>query len=354
MFAFVFRRMMDFDHMIPVAVTMAEAGHEVRLGVMGDDLDIADDPRLKLFPKKMSVWRLRPPFSAIKCAVFMRGVTRLVMDWAKLGQAQTGLLIKVARRKGIPTVALPHGVDHTRNLEYYESKLSADTFAHFDHIAVPNRIRHRFLAACGVPEAKLHVLGTPRFTPAWLSRLAQVYQVLERRDDGRLKVVFFDQTIPELFDQTVAMLEKLAALPFVELAIQPKPIPNDRQVVLVGRFAANVDRRHASSLCAWADVVIGTSSTVVFEALIRGKHLVWVRHLDVHDLCYNSLGGAWIADSDDDTVALLDRLRTHPATPPADCAEFCDEIIRGGLRDDDVLGVYRLLLETASSTRTAL
>ena len=353
MYAFVFRRIMDFDQMMPVAVAMADAGHRVRIGVMGNDLDIADDARLSLLPGRTHVWRVRGPLARVRCAAFLRGAKVLVMDWAQRDHQCTGTLTDIARRQGIPSIALPHGIDHVADRAYYTERLNAETFAHFDHIVVPNDIRRDILTAAGTASECIHVLGAPRFTTAWLDRLAAVYPPRPDDGSGRLKAVFFEQKIPERFEATLATLQVMAGLDYVDLVIQPKPIQQGREDDLRRYFPSQINTSHASSLCRWADVIIGTSSTVVFEALLRRKHLVWARHLDTHDLCYCTHGGAWIVDGDDDLAVLLQRLHRDRTTPPADGVAFCRDVLWGGRAEGEIVAGYRRLLETSSGMRRA-
>ena len=352
MYAFVFRRIMDFDQMMPVAVAMADAGHKVRIGVMGDELDIADDARLSLLPGRPRVWRLRRPFTKVKCAAFLRGARTLVMDWAQQGHFCTATLTDIARRQGIASISLPHGVDHAADPAYFE-RLDTVTFSHFDHVVVANRIRYEPYVAAGVPPARLHVLGAPRFTSAWLARLAPIYPPRADDGSGRLKAVFFEQKIPERFDAMVATLDMLAAMECVDLVIQPKPIRHGREDDLRRRFPDHISTEHASGLCAWADVVIGTSSTVMFEAMVRKKHLVWTRHLDTHDLCYRTHGGAWIVDGDDDLAGLLQRLHRESTIPPVDGTAFCRDLLWAGRPESEIAAGYCRLLETASGMSLA-
>jgi hypothetical protein len=354
MYAFVFRRIMDFDQIMPIVVAMADAGHQVRIGVMGEELDIADEARLSLLPSRIHVWRLRGPFIGVRCAAFLRGIKALVMDWAQREHHCTATLTDIAHRQGIPSISLPHGIDHVADRTYYTERLNAGTFAHFDHIVVPNDIRRDILTKAGMPGERIHMLGAARFTTAWLGRLATIFPPRPDDGSGRLKVVFFEQKIPLRFKATLATLQMIVALDCIDLIIQPKPIQCGRKNDLLEEFPTQISTRHASSLCAWADVIVGTSSTVMFEALVRKKHLVWTRHLDTHDLCYRTHGGAWIVDEDDALIDLLYRLHGAPTTPPVDGTAFCREILWGGHTEDQVATAYRRLLETACiSSRAA-
>jgi hypothetical protein len=270
------------------------------------------------------------------------------MDWAQREHHFTATLTDMARRQGIPSLSLPHGIDHVVDRAYYTERLNAGTFDHFDHIVVPNDIRRDVLTGAGILPERIHVLGAPRFTAAWIDRLSAVYPSRPDDGSGRLKVVFFEQKIPERFEATLATLKAMAALDNADLIIQPKPIRQGREDDLRRHFPSQISAGHATSLCAWADVIVGTSSTVMFEALVRKKHLVWARHIDTHDLSYRTHGGAWIVDGDGGLTDLLQRLHRDRGTPPVDGEAFCREILWGGRIEGEVQTGYRRLLETAS------
>lgn len=342
MFAFVFRRMMDVDHMLPVAVAMEQAGHPVRLGTMGYDIDLTQDPRLLLFDRRLHINKLRTPCSYARCALFLRGVNCLVMDWAKIGQHLTGTLINIARKRGIVSIALPHSVDIVAQPNYYEERINSGTFSHFHAIVVPNEIRKAALIKSGMEPSKISILGSVRFTRAWSDQLACVYPPKPDLSAGRLKVAYFDGMVPERYEPTISLLRRLSSLPYVNLAIQPKPLDNppDPERTLKAKFPERIDMTHAAQLCRWADVVIGVSSSVMLEALVQGKHLIWSKYLDPNQLAFEDMKACWIGQDEEHIVGLLQRINDDRALPPPSPAEFMRTIIHGGRSADCVAKQY--------------
>lgn len=355
MFGFVFRRFMDFDHMVPAAVALAEAGHGVRLGVMGDNLDIADDPRLRLFPTVPAIWRLREPFARWKCLFFLRHVRCLVMDWAKRSQHMTAYLTDTARGRGVATIALPHSVDIVTSAAYYRDRLDADTFAHFDYVVCPNNIRRKALNESGVSDSRLRVLGSLRFNRAWSDRLLTVFPPKPDRSAGRLKVAYFDVMEPQRYEPTIAALRRLASLSFVDLAIQPKLLtrPENPQRTLPALFPDQIDWTHPSQLCQWADVVIGVSTSVIVEALVRGRHLIWPKYLDPDPLALEE-AGAWVARSEDDLLTLVESLHEDRTKSCPDSSAFLTDLVCGGQSEGRVVEGYRDFLVSAANRQSDL
>ena len=310
--------------MLPVAVGLAEAGHPVRLGVMGRDLDIADDPRLRLFPAPPRITKLGPPLSRARCALFLRGIRCLVMDWAKQSHYLTEALTDIARRRGIPSVALPHSVDIVPVDRSYYGAITKDTFGHFDHVVVPNEIRREILIRVGTSPKRITLLGSVRFTRVWSDRLLNVFPPKDDRSQGRLKVAYFDLTVPRRYEPTISMLRRTAGLSFVDLAIQVKW--SSRSVTstssLVNLFPNQIDTSHASQLCRWADVVVGISSTVMIEALVQGRELIWLKYLDPEPCVLESMRACRIVETENELIDLLYQLHEGQASPRPDPSAF--------------------------------
>lgn len=337
--------------MLPVAVALAEAGHEIRLAIMGHDLDIAEDPRLGLLPARTRVWNLRPPFARQKCALYLRGVSCLAMDWAKRNQHVTGILTDLARRRDIPSVALPHGIDHVADASYYTDRLDANTFGHFDHIVTPNDIRREILTAAGTPPNRLHVLGSARFTRHWSDKLCTAYPAVPDTDDGRLKIIHFDTMIPQRYEPTLSALRKISALSFANLAIQPKPsaVEEKSPAALPSLFPERIVTNHASQLCQWANVVTGTSSSVIFEAMVRGCELIWLKYLDPDPLALEDLKACRVVNSDAELIDLLSRMHQGRAQNRPDPDAFMKQFLHAGQTDDDVASRYVRFFESVAS-----
>lgn len=339
---------MDFDQMMPVAVAMAEAGHAIRIGVMGNQLNINNDPRLSLLPERPKIWQLNQPLTRLKCRLFMRGISCLVMDWARRDHGVTEILTNIARKKSIYSVSLPHGIDHVSDPSYYQS-LDRKTFDHFDFIVVPNHIRRDVLINLNVSEDRIRVLGALRYTNCWSKRLSNIYPP-RNTDDGRLKVVLFDIPVPQKYGETVATIKLLLTLPTINLVIQIKPIPisENGPPTLSSLFPNNIDQTHASQLCRWADVVLGTSSSVMFEALIQKKQLVYLRHLEPDTHVFLNYKSNWVVESDDDLMSLIKRFNQTKAVERPDAKPLIREILHGGLDEKEVkAGYIEFLANTA-------
>jgi hypothetical protein len=340
-YAFVFRRIMDFDQMMPVAVAMAEAGHAIRIGVMGNQLNINNDPRLSLLPEQPKIWQLNQPLTRLKCRLFMRGISCLVMDWARRGHGVTELLTDIARENSIPSVALPHGIDIVTDMSYYEEAMDATTFAHFDHIVAPNRLRQTVLTDAGLPLERIHILGSARFTKSWSDRLSSAYPARPVRDPNKLKVVHFDGLAPKHQASTTPTLRQVSKLPFLDLAIQPKPSQSaNLEETLEGIFPELIDRNNASQLCRWADVAMFAGSSVALEMLIRGGELIWLKYLDSEPMAVENYSACRVVNSASELLDLLTKLKNGDAGPCPDSSAFIRDFLQGDHNNPNVVERY--------------
>ena len=83
------------------------------------------------------------------------------------------VLLKAAKEKSIPTLALPHGVYLYTN-ESYKTRTSASQrfykFNRFDYVIVQNHLRKDVLVRSGIASEKIVVLGSARFCGEWIAQ----------------------------------------------------------------------------------------------------------------------------------------------------------------------------------------
>lgn len=381
---FVVRRDMDVDNLVPVAWWLATArGAKVVMLSMNAKLNKANDPRLGFLAREIGItvdnlydaytpswrhtlgarlrtnddgeqgsarWRARllerlargkrtSLFDEAWCEGLIRhfGVTHIVMDWAKESAGPCGALTRTGRRLGIPSFALPHGVDVWNRSEYFVGALRhANYFRHFDYIITPNHIRRDFLTAGGFPAARIAMLGCARFSPVWERVLGDIVATDRSAlpDDGRLKVVWFDKLGTRCKPAELsAILNRVAALPFVRLAVKGKP--NSKLSYDPAALSEEIIDGTAIpsfALCEWADVMAGLPSGILLEAFVTEKDLVLMRGIDLAGTCevFDDPPVCWLADDVSGLIEMLDKLAHGSTERP--------------YRRDDVDGFIRRLL----------
>lgn len=401
MTVFFIRRSNDIDHLTPVIWAAARAGEPVRVLSMNPYLDLDGDYRLS-FLRQAGIrvdhlYEIAPALVG-RLVVSPRALGRvarallverwwdktrarqftvewatralrrldanlLVFDWVKPEQHVTAELLEAARRLGIPTVALPHGVTittgelRTRAAARVGRLPDYDAAFPFDAFVAPHHDHADYFARGGMPRQRMHVLGSARFCDEWVREGVRIAPPAGlTADDGRLKVAFFDKDSFSL-DATAAdaSLRRIAGLDYVRLAVKPQT-RNNLAAVSGGDRLEFVPDVPSVSLVAWADVVVGTVSSILIEPLCQGKTLLYPRH---HCAIRTRLQdmGACTEVHDDDALesALGDEWRQRGAARAgADAVRAClDEIVYAGDSDRDVLGRHVRFLR-ARPARQAL
>lgn len=406
---FVVRRDMDVDNLVPVAWHLAtSAGAEVTLLSMNARIGAATDPRLNFLSREAGIrvgnlyqaftpalrhrlaahvmsggedddtparWQVRllgrvarggpaALYDEAWCEGLLRhfGVTRIVMDWAKAAAGACGALTSAGRRLGIPSFSLPHGVDTLNRSDYFVEPLQrANYFRHFDFIITPNEIRRDFLASGGFPIERIAVLGSARFSPAWERVLARI--VAADADalpkNARLNVVWFDKPGARCSPAMMsALLNRVAALPFVRLAVKGKP--NSQLAydpATLSRDIIDGTTIPSFALCQWADVLTGLPSGILLEAFVMKKDLVLLRGLDVLGACeaYQKPPVCWFADDDDSFIAALTAISGGSARRPYhpdDVARFVERLLFPNGPAESVLEAYSDFIVAAKPAHT--
>ncbi|MBI4347586.1 MAG: hypothetical protein HY553_12075 [Elusimicrobia bacterium] len=408
--AFV-RRSNDVDHLTPVVWALARGGERVDVLSVNPLLDIGEDYRLRFLASLPGVrvgdaYTAHAPTAAHRwvgrflCAhrrhgerwrrlaverlwdrvllprlyhagwaeglVARAGARTLLFDWVTPGKHVTAPLLAAAGRLGVPTFALPHGVSITTGelrtaaaaragaLPDYASALP------FDCLVAPHHDQADYFARGGLPRDRIAVLGSARFCAEWVAEGLRIVPRTARLEGGGegLKVVFMDKksysSRPAIVAET---LRRLASLDFVRLVIKPQT-RNDRFDLPVSdrvEIAADVA---SVRLVAWADVVIGTVSSILVEPLCQGTPLVYPSYHCAISTRLEEMDACWRVRDDHELESALRALaRDRAAYPVApDRVDRClSEIVYASDPDRDVLGRYRraILARIGTASRGA-
>jgi hypothetical protein len=204
---------------------------------------------------------------------------------------------KAARKRDIVVVALPHG-----DSPYYNWMVKVDQYDYamldtyksgreFDFMVVPNQLCARRYRPHMASE-RIKVLGSPRYNDEWLGVLEKLLPKFHREGDSKnLKVVFFLRNFlyAIFWDEVIRTIKFVTQFSDVYLVVkhhtrdmqlerliqsypelQPENTPNLEFVY---------DEVHSGSLLAWADVAMDLGTSVVFEAIKRGKPVLAMEYL---------------------------------------------------------------------------
>ena len=275
----------------------------------------------------------------------------LIFDWVKTEQHVAGPLLAAARELRVPTVGLPHGVSITTaefrttasvragRLPDYSEVLPFDWFvvAHHDHAD--------YFARGGMPRRRMAVLGSARFCDEWVRKGIEIAPRFERPASrpGALKVVYIDMKSFSSKRAVVAeTLGRLARLDFIDLVVKPHTRKAVTDFPVHDRIHVEADAPSVSVL-AWADVVIGTVSSVLIEPLCQGKPLLYPSYQCGISSHLEEMHACWRVDSDAELETALRRLHAMPGSAPTsedNIARCLHRLVYADRSDHDVLRRY--------------
>ncbi|CAB1056249.1 hypothetical protein D1BOALGB6SA_985 [Olavius sp. associated proteobacterium Delta 1] len=267
--------------------------------------------------------------------------------------------LKASRRMSIPSVALPHGVQLYTNEVTKPKATDARRFAkfnRFDFIIAPNKLRKDMLVKSGVAEDKISVLGSARYCSAWLE---QNHKILPEagaafsRNSAKLKVVLMPSK-PQCqldMERMFASCRLIAERSGIEAVI--KPHPRTRKIDQFGNYPLpDVSYMLTAKLCEWADVLLVVGSSVITEALMRGKPALYLKYLHANTTLFEELNACWTIHNEDElkqALASLEADRTGVPYDEANVAKFIAQVVRGGDDRRDVLSAYEQFIASCAA-----
>jgi len=261
------------------------------------------------------------------------------------------VLLIGAKEKSIPTIALPHGVYlYTNNFNKvrFSSRQRFYKFNRFDYVIVQNHLRKDVLTSAGIAKEKIIVLGSARFCGEWI---AQNKKILPRmiesaeRDSERLRVVFMPSKPRCRIDieRMHNTIDLLANLSDIEAVVKPHTRIGREAHLFDNMQLPNVSQVLTSELCEWADVVLVIGSSVITEALMQGKPVLYLQYLHANTMLFEECGACWTIHNEAELEQALQSLRKESMQVPygdEGVNTFLSEVVYGGRNNRDVLKDY--------------
>ena len=284
----------------------------------------------------------------------------LCFDHVMPGLFVVDAFLQAAQEMSIPVLSLPHGIFLYTN-EVTKAK-STDSrrfskFNRFDYIIVPNRLRKELLTRSGVAKEKIFVLGSARFCNEWLE---QNNKIIPRMIDSnltntrKLKLVFMPSKPRCRIDiqRMHNTIEILASFGAIEAVVKPHTRTGREKHVFSNMPLANVSHILTPELCEWADVVLVIGTSVITEALMRGKPALYLKYLHANTTLFEELGACWTIANEAELKEALSSLQVDKTGVPyseENTAKFVAEIVYGGNKSRDVLSTYEQFIVSCAS-----
>lgn len=286
-------------------------------------------------------------------------------------------LIEAAKKLHIPTISVPHGLNLVTNKFARERKINKDehegeisSSRYFDYIIVPNKLQSdRDSSPQSIEQkGKITIMGSARYCREWEDVYETIYSfnsVVACKDSRKLKVVFMDNSYKsransqDVFDT----INKISKLDFLDLILKPttgvngnlrdidyKRSVSSPKLLENMRVAYNIP---SLALIKWADVVICAKSSIIIEALMHNKILLYPKYFHENTMLFEEMQACWQVNSREELEEALRRIRLNPQDKPysdTNVSKFITEVVYGGLKERDVLGNYKdFILSKASN-----
>jgi hypothetical protein len=251
-----------------------------------------------------------------------------------------GALLRAAKEKSIPTLALPHGVYLYTN-ESYKARTSArqrfHKFNRFDYVIVQNHLRKDVLVRSGIASEKIVVLGSARFCGEWIAQNREVMpRMIEStgRNPERLRVVFMPskprcRIDVERMHNTINLL---ASLSEIEAVVKPHTRIGREAHLFDNMQLPNVSHVLTSELCEWADVVLIIGSSVITEALMQKKPVLYLMYLHANTMLFEECGACWTIHNEaelQDALQSFENKRMEVPYGDENVNRFLSEVVYG-------------------------
>jgi hypothetical protein len=278
-------------------------------------------------------------------------VQALCFDHVIPNRYVVSVLLRAAKEKSIPTLAFPHGVylyTNKFNKARFSSRQRFYKFNRFDYVIVQNHLRKDVLVSSGIAREKIIVLGSARFCGEWI---AQNKEILPRmiesagRDQERLKVVFMPSKPRCRIDveRMHTTIDLLASLSEIEAVVKPHTRIGREAHLFDNMQLPNVSHVLTSELCEWADVVLIIGSSVITEALMQDKPVLYLKYLHANTMLFEECGACWTIHNEAELEQALQSLRKESMDVPygdENVNRFLSEVVYGGKNNTDVLEDY--------------
>jgi hypothetical protein len=261
-------------------------------------------------------------------------------------------LLKAAKEMSIPSFTLPHGVLLYTNEATKPKSTDARRmakFGKFDYIIVSNRQRRNLLVRSGISGKKIFVFGCARYSNEWLKENQRIVPrkiVPDKRDQRKLRVVFMPSK-PQCQVNIIrlkATCDILAEMANIDIMIKPHTRVGGEKYLFNGNRLQDASHILTAELCEWADVLLVVGSSVITEALMRKKPVLYLKYLHANTTLFEELGSCWTLNDEIELKNALMSIQTKKAVIPynqASVLKYLKEVVYGGRSDTDVLGNYQ-------------
>jgi len=284
----------------------------------------------------------------------------LCFDWINTNKFVVDPLLIAAKEYSIPTISLPHGVFLYTNKDIKigaTQEMRFEKFKRFDQIVVQNPLRKEVIARSGVPRNQLVVLGSARYCDEWMDQNQKILprkMVAKNNADKKLNIVLM--TTRPIYrinvDRMIKTFDILSDIDGLEVVIKPHTRTGGEAYMYQNANLSEVSDLSSVELCEWADVVLVIASSIIIEALKKGKPALYLKYLHENTVEYEEFNACWTINSEKELRSALSSLYENKYKLPyteEDVNRWLAEIIYGGQERRDILNDYEQFIVNCSA-----
>ena len=261
-------------------------------------------------------------------------------------------LCKFSAKHGIVTVAVPHGHNTfanemiwTNSMEISQHTSEIQFVFYYQYVVFENWIiAERYKKMGLVKEKQIRVLGSSRFSDEWINKLNEILSksTLPEYPPKILRVVFFltkrQYNINQSeIERSINFLSK-----FPDIYIIIKPHTRGKFNMSLPTNVEIVDNEcHSPWLIDWADIVLFTMSSVIFDCLKKDVPTIYMKNTHSNKLLSENYFNSWEVHCRDDLRDFIWRYKNNRNTRTylgEDRDKYCKEMLEP--EGKDVLGNY--------------
>jgi hypothetical protein len=213
---------------------------------------------------------------------------------------------------------------------------------------VQNHLRKNVLVRSGIDEEKIVVLGSARFCEEWIEQNMKILPGMinsNAKSTEKLKIVFMTSK-PQCridMERMLNTFDILSNLSEIELMVKPHTRMSANPYLLDNLPIATASDVPTAELCGWADVVLVIGTSVMTEALMQGKPVLYLKYLHANIMLFEECGACWTIYNEAELEHAIQSLRIKRTNVPyteENVNRFLSEVVYGGRPKRDVLRDY--------------
>ena len=292
-------------------------------------------------------------------------ITSLVMDDSYyFNFSRPKSLIKICRLNKVKITLMPHTCHMFTRKEDIENLKSKNLNNFYPNIVVTSNKMKQIFNRCGIDFSKIFNLGSARFSKENINLLNKIYpKNINLSNDinyrKKLKVLYIDGAYDNTIEKT-NLIREISKLNNIQLVVKAHPRGmfikdqlSKKQKKLIENKEANffIDiSKPTKKLIDESDVIIGTYSSILVEAMLSSKKIILPKFLVKDqieiDIFYENSGFAEVCNSTDDVVSYLNTYKKDNSKQNLKLIEnFIIEYVYGGRNDcSNILTEYYNLI----------